>query len=254
MYIDGEPATSYQELIKKLKSTSIEDKYNGLSAIIKSIMNDDNYPSNLMITVIQNVQICEDVKLKKLLFLFWEIIEKRNPDGTLKEEVYLVCNNLRKDLLHANEYYRSRALRLLSKLPHKEILESLASAMIENLIHKHPYVRRSAINCLISVTKNFGNNMLPNNITLKLKDIIDKESDLSAKRNAYLALAIIDPSESLKVTVEQINGNDVTELGDLFVLALVENLRNLCKIIPKEKSKLIKLLIELSNHKSHSGK
>jgi len=121
VYIDGEPANSYQDLLKGLKSTSIDEKYNALSSIMKSIMNDDNYPSNLMITVIQNVQICEDVKLKKLLFLFWEIIEKRNSDGTLKEEVYLVCNNLRKDLLHANEYYRSRALRLLSKLPHKGI-------------------------------------------------------------------------------------------------------------------------------------
>jgi len=95
--------------------------------------------------------------------------------------------------------------------------------------------------------------MLPNNITIKLKDIIDKESDLSSRRNAYIALAVIDPGESLKVTLEIINGNDITELGDLLVLAIVENLRNLCKIIPKEKSKLIKLLMELSNHKSHSG-
>lgn len=119
VYIDGEPANSYQELMKNLASKSIDDKINSLSQIIKSIMNDDNYPSNLMITVLNNVQMCEDVKLKKLLFLFWEIIEKRNPDGSLKEEVILVCNHLRKDMLHANEYYRSRALRLLSKLPHK---------------------------------------------------------------------------------------------------------------------------------------
>lgn len=126
--------------------------------------------------------------------------------------------------------------------------------MIENLIHKHPYVRRSAINCLISVANNFGNDMLPNNITLKLKDIIDKESDLSTKRNAYVALAKIDPPESLKVTVEIIQTNDVSELGDLLVISIVENLRELCKIIPKEKSKLIKLLMELTTHKSHSGK
>ena len=53
MYIDGEPATSYQDLMKGLKSNSVDEKYNALSAIIKSIMNDDNYPSNLMITVIQ---------------------------------------------------------------------------------------------------------------------------------------------------------------------------------------------------------
>ena len=67
--------------------------------------------------------------MKKLLFLYWEIIEKTNYDGTLKEELILACNALRKDLLSANEYVRGRTLRLVSKITIKAILENLMEAV-----------------------------------------------------------------------------------------------------------------------------
>jgi coatomer subunit beta len=54
----------------------------------------------------------------KLLFLFWEVIEKTQANGKIREEFILVCNSLRKDLIHPNEYVRGRTLRLLTKLPY----------------------------------------------------------------------------------------------------------------------------------------
>ena len=46
--------------------------------------------------------------------------------------------------------------------------------------------------------------------------------------------------------------NEITELGDLFALCIVENLRKLNKIFPQKSSNFIHLLLELSVHKSHS--
>ena len=57
----------------------------------------------------------------------------------------LVCNSLRNDLLHPNEYLRGRTLRLVSRIMYKGVLEPLSSAIIESLEHKHSYVRRNAV-------------------------------------------------------------------------------------------------------------
>jgi len=88
------------------------------------------------------------------LLFYWEIIEKLNKDGKLKEEMILVCNSIRNDLLHPNEYLRGKTLRLVSRIMHKGfifnlinlgILEPITSAITENLEHKHTYVRRNAV-------------------------------------------------------------------------------------------------------------
>lgn len=131
-------------------------------------------------------------------------------------------------------------------------MENLKSVIFENLSHKHLYVRKNALVCLISIIDNFGTGVLPNTIVETLKDIIEKDTDSSTKRNAYLALAKIDTKESILITKEILSTTDINELGDLFTLAIVDNLKNLCKVYTKEKSKLIKLLLDLSSHKSHS--
>jgi len=106
--------------------------------------------------------------------------------------------------------------------------------------------------CVISFVNNFGMDVLPDNIVEKLKDLILKDSDVATKRNAYLLLSKIDAKESLIITKEILTSNEIFELADLFALAIVENLKNLCTQLPREKSKFIKMLMELSNHKSHS--
>lgn len=79
--------------------------------------------------VLTNLQQIPDHEIKKILFLYWEVIEKTNLDGTLKEELILACNAIRKDLLSSNEFIRGRTLRLVSKIPLKSILENLMEAV-----------------------------------------------------------------------------------------------------------------------------
>lgn len=66
-------------------------------------------------------------------FYIIKIIEKIKNDGELRDEMILVCNSIRKDLLHSNEWVRGRTLRLVSRIMYRGVLEPLASAIIENL-------------------------------------------------------------------------------------------------------------------------
>ena len=252
LYIDDEPITSYRDVTKKIASKEFPEKEEGLKTILGSMVNDDNYPQDLMMNVIHNLTIVDDINIKKLLFLFWEVIDKHKPDGTMKDEIILVCNGIRKDLDSPNEYIRGRTLRLLTKLPYKEILENVKAAVFENIKHSHPYVRSNAIMCVLSFIDNFGVDIVPDSLPDDLKDIILKDNDTATRRNAYVLYSRISPMESLSLTQEIMENNEISELGDLFALCIVENLRKLNKIFPQRSSTFIHLLLELSVHKSHS--
>jgi coatomer subunit beta len=86
--------TTHQEISKALVNGTIPQKKKAMKILIKQICNDENYPRMLM-TVLTHVHILDDNEIKKLLFLYWEIVEKTNPDGTVKDEITLACNALR---------------------------------------------------------------------------------------------------------------------------------------------------------------
>ena len=73
LYIDSEPLGSFKEVQTKMASKNFAEKEEALKLMIKSISNDENHPDNLMINVIHNLSIVDDIKIKKLLFLFWEV-------------------------------------------------------------------------------------------------------------------------------------------------------------------------------------
>ena len=252
LYIDEEPLTSYRDVLKKISSKVIPDKEEALKTILGSMVNDDNYPQDLMINAIHHLTIVDDIKIKKLLFLFWEVIDKHKPDGSMKDEIILLCNGIRKDLDSPNEYIRGRTLRLLTKLPYKEILENVKGAVFANIKHLHPYVRSNAIMCILSFIDNFGEDIVPDSLSDDLKEIISKDTDTATRRNAYVLYSKIYPMDSLLLTKEIMENNEISELGDLFALCIVENLRRLNKIFPQKSSNFIRLLLELSVHKSHS--
>ncbi len=70
----------------------------------------------------------------------------------------LVCNSIRNDLLHANEYIRGRTLRMLMRVMHLGILEPLKPSILENLKHTCSYVRRNAVSLLYKIYQNFNGN------------------------------------------------------------------------------------------------
>jgi coatomer subunit beta len=180
------------------------------------ISNDDNYPRMLM-PVLTNLQLLQDHEMKKLLFLYWEVVDKVNLDGSVKDEITLACNALRKDLLSPNEYIRGRTLRLVSKINIKSILENLVQAVIENLNHRHFYVRRNAIMCIYSIFQSTGTELIEDCID-QIESVLINETDLSTKRNAFFLLFHLSQEKALGYLKNLMTGTDdpVQEMGDIF--------------------------------------
>ena len=246
-----EPPQS-SEIQNQFVKGTLEEKKKALRTLIKMISNDDNYP-RLLMPVLTNLQLLQDHELKKLLFLYWEIVEKTNVDGTVKDEITLACNALRKDLLSANEYIRGRTLRLVSKISIKSILENLVQAVIENLGHRHFYVRRNAIMCLYSIFTNTGTELIEDCVD-QIEQLLINETDLSTKRNAFFLLFHLSQEKSLSYLKNIMSATDdpIQEMGDIFQLIVLEMLRKLCKIEPSQKSRLMNAIFMLSNSKSSS--
>ena len=125
-------APQSSELVEVFRKGTLAEKKKALMSLIKIISNDDNYP-RLLMPVLTNLQMLPDHGIKKLLFLYWEIVEKVNVDGSVKDEITLAVNALRKDLDSPNEYVRGRTLRLVSKISVQQIVEDLIDAVISNL-------------------------------------------------------------------------------------------------------------------------
>ena len=63
--------------------------------------------------------------------IYWELVEKTKENGDLKEEMILVCNALRNDLMHPNEYVRGLTLRLLCRIQKRTIWQSYWKCKIQ---------------------------------------------------------------------------------------------------------------------------
>lgn len=178
------------EFVDTFRKGTLVEKKKSLMQLIKIISNDENYP-RLLMDVLTNLQMNPDHGIKKLLFLYWEIVEKTNVDGTVKGEITLAINALRKDLDSPNEYIRGRTLRLVSKISVQTIVEDLIDAVITNLQHRNCYVRRNAIMCIFAVYNTFGLDVVENCIE-DIENILITESDMSTKRNSFLLLFNLD--------------------------------------------------------------
>jgi coatomer subunit beta len=170
----------------------------------------------------------------------------------VKDEITLACNALRKDLLSPNEFIRGRTLRLVSRIQIKLILENLVSAVIENLTHRHFYVRRNAVMCLYSVFQSTGTELIEDCVD-GIESLLINETDLSTKRNAFLLLFHLSQEKALSYLKGLMTTDDpIQEMGDIFQLIVLEMLRKLCKIEPSQKQRLMNAIFMLSNSNSSS--
>jgi coatomer subunit beta len=202
--------------------------------------------------VLTNLQRLDDHGIKKLLFLYWEIVEKTNVNGTVKDEITLAVNALRKDLESPNEFIRGRTLRLVSKIHVQPIVEDLVDCVITNLNHRNSYVRRNAIMCLYAIFTNFGLEIVENSID-DIEKIMIQETDLSTKRNSFLLLFNIAQDKALSYLEGLMNADDpVAEMGDIFQLMVIEMLRKLIKSDSSMKSSLLPIIFMMSKSKSSS--
>lgn len=151
--------------------------------------------------------------------LYWEVVPKVSADGKLLPEMILVCNALRNDLTSPNEYVRGCMLRFLCKMKEHEILEPLIPSVKACLEHRHSYVRRNAALAAYSIHKNFGDQLLPDGPEL-MEKFINAETDVSARRNAFLML--FNEAEDIAIDFLADHMENIQSFGDGFALLVLE--------------------------------
>ncbi|ORX92698.1 Coatomer, beta subunit [Basidiobolus meristosporus CBS 931.73] len=246
---DTSDQLSIQEFKSAFEKGSDEVKIETMRKLLITMLNGD--PCNqLLMHVIRFVMPSKNKALKKLLHFYWEICPKTNADGKLKQEMLLVCNALRSDLQHPNEYIRGATLRIVSKLREPELLEPLLPCCRSCLEHRHSYVRKNAVFAIYSIYK-YCDYLIPDAPEL-IQTFLIAEADMTCKRNAFVMLCNTQQSRAvdyLKQVYNQIQGFD-----EPLQLAIIELIRKDCRNNTTEKGRYIKCIFDLLNASSHTVK
>ncbi|KAJ1334229.1 coatomer subunit beta [Microdochium nivale] len=185
---------SLNDLRNQLEKGTDESKVDTMKRILTVMLGGDPMPQLLM-HIIRFVMPSKYKPLKKLLYFYYEICPKLDSSGKLKQEMILVCNGIRNDLQHPNEYIRGNTLRFLCKLREPELLEPLLSSARSCLEHRHAYVRKNAVFAIASIFQH-SESLIPDAAEL-IAAFLEGESDATCKRNAFAALASIDHEKAL---------------------------------------------------------
>eukprot|EP00366_Plasmodium_knowlesi_P003228 XP_002260725.1 coatamer protein, beta subunit, putative [Plasmodium knowlesi strain H] len=178
----------------------------------------------MLMCVIRFIVPHKDHRLKKLSHIFFEVVDKCKSDGSLKEEMLLVCNALRNDIISPNEYVRGSTLRLLSKIKNLKIIEPLIEAITKNLNHRHSYVRKNAISCIHTIIKEHGSDVIPNSVK-EVEKILFLENDISTKRSALSMLIDVDPMTTLKYILSL--NDQLYDTADVILLEVIHLFKKL---------------------------
>ncbi|KAK3400192.1 putative coatomer complex beta chain [Sordaria brevicollis] len=236
--LDGTPTV--QELKTQLEKGTDETKIDTMKRILTIMLNGDPMPQLLM-HIIRFVMPSKSKPLKKLLYFYYEICPKLDAQGKLKQEFILVCNGIRNDLQHPNEYIRGNTLRFLCKLREAELLEPLLSSARGCLEHRHAYVRKNAVFAIASIHQH-SPSLIPDAADL-ISSFLEGESDPTCKRNGFAALASIDHDKALLYLSTVFDG--IPNADELLQLAELEFIRKDAVVNSQNKARYLRLIFDL---------
>eukprot|EP00210_Caulerpa_lentillifera_P003069 g2931.t1 len=250
MLVHFDKPMSATEIKDALEGNDTPLKIQAMKNLVMMLLNQEQLPHSLFITIVRYVLPSEDHTVQRLLLLYLEIIEKTDSAGKLLPEMILICQNLRNNLQHPNEYLRGSTLKFLCRIKNEEILEPLVSSVLTNLDHRHSYVRKNAvlaIDAMYQLPK--GEMLLPDAPEL-MENFLRNEQDLSSRRNAFAMLATHAEDRAVRYLLE--NVEQVHNYGDLLQMAVLELIVKVCKSKPEEKGKYLKVILSLlqSRHSS----
>ncbi|KAL8517801.1 hypothetical protein ACS0TY_009209 [Phlomoides rotata] len=239
----GTPALA-NEIKEALEGSDVSAKIDAMKNAIMLLLNGETLPQ-LFITIVRYVLPSEDHTVQKLLLLYLELIDKTDGKGRVLPEMILICQNLRNNLQHPNEYIRGATLRFLCRLNEVEIIEPLIPSIMSNLEHRHPYVRRNAILAVMSIYKLPHGEQLLVDAPETIERFLLTEQDASAKRNAFLML--FNCAQDRAINYLLTNVDRVSDWGELLQMVVLELIRKVCRTNKSEKGKYIKIIISLLN-------
>uniref|UniRef100_A0ACD5XZ06 Uncharacterized protein n=1 Tax=Avena sativa TaxID=4498 RepID=A0ACD5XZ06_AVESA len=243
VHFDKGSAAMANEIKADLEGSDVAAKVEAMKRAVMLLLNGETLPT-LFITVVRYVLPSEDHTIQKLLLLYLEIIDKRDAAGRVLPEMILICQNLRNNLQHPNEYIRGVTLRFLCRLSEPEVLEPLVPSILENLQHRHHFIRRHALSAISSIYRlPHGDQLIPDAPEL-VERALDTEQDASARRNAFLMLCLCGQERAVAYLFS--NAERVTEWPDLLQMAAVDLIRKVCRSPNRaDKGRYIKIIISL---------
>ncbi|KAL3536033.1 hypothetical protein ACH5RR_004494 [Cinchona calisaya] len=239
----GTPALA-NEIKEALEGNDVPAKVDAMKKAIMLLLNGETLPQ-LFITIVRYVLPSEDHTVQKLLLLYLEIIDKTDGKGKVLPEMILICQNLRNNLQHPNEYIRGVTLRFLCRLNEVEIIEPLIPSILSNLEHRHPFIRRNAILAVMSIYKLPQGEQLLADAPEMIEKVLSTEQDQSAKRNAFLMLFNCAQDRAINYLLTHVDR--VPDWGELLQMVVLELVRKVCRTNKAEKGKYIKIIISLLN-------
>ncbi|OTB01663.1 hypothetical protein M426DRAFT_323290 [Hypoxylon sp. CI-4A] len=231
---------SMSDLRMQLEKGTDETKVDTMKRILTVMLNGDPMPQLLM-HIIRFVMPSRYKPLKKLLYFYYEICPKLDSTGKLKQEMILVCNGIRNDLQHPNEYIRGNTLRFLCKLREPELIEPLLSSARACLEHRHAYVRKNAVFAVASIFQH-SPSLIPDASEL-IATFLEGESDATCKRNAFAALASIDHDKALVFLSSVFEG--IPNAEELLQLVELEFIRKDAIQNSQHKARYLRLIFDL---------
>ncbi|KAI2611929.1 Coatomer, beta subunit [Hypoxylon sp. NC1633] len=231
---------SMSDLRMQLEKGTDETKVETMKRILTVMLNGDPMPQLLM-HIIRFVMPSKYKPLKKLLYFYYEICPKHDSSGKLKQEMILVCNGIRNDLQHPNEYIRGNTLRFLCKLREPELIEPLLSSARACLEHRHAYVRKTAVFAISSIFLH-SPSLIPDASDL-IAAFLEGESDATCKRNAFAALASIDHEKALAYLSSVFEG--IPNAEELLQLVELEFIRKDAVQNSQHKARYLRLIFDL---------
>ena len=240
----------WDEIEENLQLGSSKDKkLDALEKLIRYQVSGEQPPDTVIMTVIQNISQSKDHDVKRLLFLYYEILETRDRKGELKPEFILICDSISRDLTHVNEYIRSAALRFISRFQEKELIEKLVGFVVPSLKHNNAYVRRHAVVAIGRIHQKWPE--IAPDAPQDIADLLRTEQDSSCRRVAFLVLCDISRDLAAEF-LDEILENSALSLSQPMQLTAVSLIKSLCS--EKRKSLYLPSLLELLDSPSTAVK
>ncbi|TGO47915.1 hypothetical protein BOTNAR_0501g00040 [Botryotinia narcissicola] len=231
---------SMSDLRTQLEKGTDESKVETMKRILTIMLNGDPMPQLLM-HIIRFVMPSKYKPLKKLLYFYYEICQKLDASGKLKQEMILVCNGIRNDLQHPNEYIRGNTLRFLCKLRESELIEPCLAPTKACLEHRHAYVRKNAVFAVASIFQH-SESLIPDAPEL-IAAFLETESDHTCKRNAFAALVSISHDKALSYLSSVFDG--IPNADELLQLVELEFIRKDAVQNSQNKARYLRLIFDL---------
>ncbi|KAG1326885.1 coatomer subunit beta-1 [Cocos nucifera] len=242
VHFDKGTSAMANEIKEAMERNDVPAKIDAMKKAIMLLLNGETLPQ-LFITIVRYVLPSEDHTIQKLLLLYLEIIDKTDARGRVLPEMILICQNLRNNLQHPNEYLRGVTLRFLCRLPEPELLEPLIPSVLSNLEHRHPFVRRHALLATAAIYRlPQGEQLLPD-APDTVGRALDSEQDLSARRNAFLMLCHCSQDRAVAHLLAHVDA--VAGWGELMQMVALDLVCKVCRFKPAEKGRYIRIIISL---------